>query len=140
MPQDYEIYDITSIKNNQNIPINDYGQLLLDLCIATKLIILVGRTRADLQGHITYISLKGCSTVELVLAFEICLLGKELIQYFSVLDLSHLSYHCPILFKLSKINSNISLKKQNESKSVKLEENCYGTFGKKLLRRIPSKV
>ena len=43
-PQDYEIHSINSIRNNQDISINDYGQLLLDLCIAAKLRILNGNT------------------------------------------------------------------------------------------------
>ena len=49
LPQDYEIDSITSIGNNQNISINDYG-----------------RTKEDLQGHITYIENKEHSTVDLV--------------------------------------------------------------------------
>ena len=34
---------------------NEYGQQLLDLCIETKLMILNGRTRGELQGHLTYV-------------------------------------------------------------------------------------
>ena len=60
--QDYEIESITSIRNNQNISINDYGQQLLDLFIAAKLRFLNGTTRGDFQGHITYTGIK--STVQ----------------------------------------------------------------------------
>ena len=97
LPQSYEIDSITSIKNNQDISINDNGRQLLDLCIAAKLRILNGRTGGDLQGHITYIGNKGHSAVDLVLASEICLLQSCLIQYLSVLVLNHLLDHCPIL-------------------------------------------
>ena len=83
MPRDYEIDGITSITNNQSISINDYGQQLLDICIAAKLRILNGRTRRDLQGHITYIGNKELSTVDLVLASETCLLQLGLNQYLS---------------------------------------------------------
>ena len=80
LSQNYEIDSITSIRNNQNISINHYGQQLLDLCIAGKLRILNGRTRGDLQGHITDKGNKGHSTVDLVLASEICLIQSGLIE------------------------------------------------------------
>lgn len=47
-----------SKKFNQNVSINDYGQILLNLYAATKLRILNGRTRGDLQGHISCIEQK----------------------------------------------------------------------------------
>ena len=81
---------ITSIRNNQDILIDEYGQQLLDICITAKVKILNDRTRGDLQGHITYIGNKGHSTVDSVLASEICLLQSVLIQYLLVLDLNHL--------------------------------------------------
>ena len=81
LPQDYEIDSITLIRNNQDILINQYGQQLLHFCIAVKLRILHGRTRGYHQGHITYIGNKWHSTVDLVLASEICLLQSDLIQY-----------------------------------------------------------
>ena len=87
MPQDYKIDSRTLRRNNQDISINDYGQQLLDFCIAAKLRILDGRNRGDLKEHLTYIGDKGHSTVDLVLASEICLLQSGLIQYLSVLDL-----------------------------------------------------
>ena len=59
LPQDYEIDSITSLRNNQDISMNGYGQYLLDLCTGARLRILNGRTRRDLQGHITYIGNKG---------------------------------------------------------------------------------
>ena len=103
---------------------NDYGQQLLDLCIAAKLRILTGRTRGDLQGHIPHIGNKGHSTVDLVLASEICLLQLGLIQYLSVLDFNHLSDHRPILLKLSNLNpmSTHSFRNKTEPMNVTLEE------------------
>ena len=121
MPQDYEIDGITSIKIKQDISINEYSHQLLDLCIAAKLRFLNDRTRGDLQGHITYIGNKGHSTVDLVLASEICLLQSCLIQYLSVLDLHHLSDHCPVLLKLSSLDpiSTHSLRNQTEPKNTR---------------------
>ena len=51
LPQYYEIDSITSIRNNQDISVNDYGEQLLDLC-RTDGRTLNGRTRGVLQGHI----------------------------------------------------------------------------------------
>ena len=69
MPQDYEI-DITSVRNNQDISINDYGQQLWDLCIAANLRIC-NRTKGDFQGDITNIGYKVLSTVDLLLASQL---------------------------------------------------------------------
>ena len=137
LPQDHEKDRITSIRNNEAISINDYGQQLLDLCIAAKLRILNGRTRGDLQGHITYIGNKGHSTVDLVLASEICLLQSGLIQYLSVLDLNHLSDHRPILLKLLSLNpfSTHSLENQTEPMNVTLEEKQLQYKWKKTLEK-----
>ena len=141
MRQDYEIDSITSIRNNQHISINEYGQQLLDLCIATKLRILNGRTMGDLQGHITYIGNTGHSTVDLVLASEICLLQSGLIQYLSVLDLNHVSDHRPILLKLSSLHpiSTHSLRNKTEPKNVTLEEKQPQYKWKKHLRKTTQK-
>ena len=124
MPQDYEIDSFTSIRNHQVISINDYGQQLLDVCIAAKLRILNGRTRGDPQGHITYIGNKGHSTAVLVLVSEICLLQSGLIHYLSVLDLNNSSDLRPILLKLSSLNSISSHSFGNpiELMNVTLEE------------------
>ena len=71
-----------------------------------------------------YIENKGHSTVDLVLATEICLLQSGLIQLLSVLDLNHLSDHRPILLKLSSFHpiSTHSLRNQTEPENVTLEE------------------
>ena len=97
---------------------------MLDLCIAAKLRIINGRTRGDLQGRITYIGNKGHSTVDLVLASEICFLQSGLIQYLSVLDLNYLSDHRSTLLKLSSFNPILThlLGNQTEPMNVILEE------------------
>ena len=102
LPQDYELYKIRSVRNNQDTSVNDYGQQLLDLCIETKLRILNGRTRGDLQRHLTYVDFDGCSTVDLVSTSEASLTNSTIVQYFSVQDLNFLSDHRPILFKLTR--------------------------------------
>ena len=102
--QDYEIESITSIRNNQNISINDYGQQLLDLFIAAKLRFLNGTTRGDFQGHIIYTGNKEHSTVDSMLASEMSFLQSGLIQYRVGLNLNCLLDHRPILLKLSSLH------------------------------------
>ena len=104
MLQDYEIESITSIRNNQNISINDYGQQLLDLFIAAKLRFLNGTTRGDFKGHITYTGNKEHSRVDSMLASEMSFLQSGLIQYRLGLDLNCLLDHRPILLKLSSLH------------------------------------
>ena len=89
----------------------------------------------------TYIGNKGRSTLDLVLASEICLLQSVLIQYLSVLDLNHLSDHCPMLLKLSSLNpiSTYSLGNQTEPMNVKLEEKQPQYNWKKHLRKTMQK-
>ena len=137
MPQYYEIDSITSIKNNQDISINYYGQKLLDFCIAVKLRVLNGRTIGSLQGHTTYVGNKGHSTVDLVLASEICHLQSGLIHYLSVLYLKHLSYNRRILLKISSLNpiSTHSLRNQIEPKNVTLDEKQSQYKKKKTLEK-----
>ena len=77
---------------------------------------------------------KGHSTVDFVLAPEICLMQSGLIPYLSVLDLNHLSDHCPIFLKLSSLNP-ISTKPMN----VKLEEKQPQFKWKKHLRNTMQK-
>ena len=79
LPQDYELDTIRSVRNNQYTSVNEYGQQLLDLCIETKLMILNGRTRGDLQGHLTYVGFHGCSTVDLVLTSEASLTKSTIV-------------------------------------------------------------
>ena len=51
LPQVYELDTIRSVRNNQETPVNEYGQQLLDLCIEAELRILNDRTHGDVQGH-----------------------------------------------------------------------------------------
>ena len=72
---------------------------MIQLCIASKLRVLNGRTRRDLQGHFTYLGYEGCSTVDLVLASE-NIFQTNLIQYLSVQTFTTFSDHRLILLKI----------------------------------------
>ena len=73
---------------------NEYGQQLLDLCIETKLGILNGRTRRDLQGHLRYVGFHGFSTVDLVLTSEASLIKSTKVQYHRRSCTSWHAYRC----------------------------------------------
>ena len=53
LPCDYELDTFTVSRNKEDVSINYFGQQLLKLRIAAKLRILNGRTRGDLQVHLT---------------------------------------------------------------------------------------
>ena len=40
-------------RNDEDISLNNYAEQLIQLCIASKLRVLNGRTRGNLQGHST---------------------------------------------------------------------------------------
>ena len=100
LPENYELNTHLTRRNNEDISINRYGEQLIDLCIASKLRILNGRTRGDFQGHFTYVGYNGCSSVDLILASENILTQLSLVGYLSVQELNPLSDHKTLLLKL----------------------------------------
>ena len=70
LPGDYELDAYAVSRNNEDVSINCFCQQLLKHCITAKLRNLNGRTRDDLQGHLTSFVFQGCSTVDLVLVCE----------------------------------------------------------------------
>ena len=99
LPEGYELDTFTTHKNNEDVSLNSYGEQLIQLCIASKLRVLNGRTRGDLQGHFTYLGYQSCSTVDLVLASE-NIFQTNLIQYLSVQTFTAFSDQRPILLKI----------------------------------------
>ena len=95
----YELDTFTTHRNNEDVSLNSFGEQLIQLCIASKLRVLNGRTRGDLQGHFTYLGYQGYSTVDLVLASE-NIFQTNLIQYLSVQTFTTFSDHRPILLKI----------------------------------------
>ena len=99
LPEGYELNNFTTHRNNEDVSLNNYGEQLIRLCIVSKLRVLNGRTRGDLQGHFTYLGYQGYSTVDLVLASE-NIFQTNLIQYLSVQTFTTFSDHRPILLKI----------------------------------------
>ena len=64
LPEGYELDTFTTHRNNEDVSLNSYGEQLIQLCVASKLRVLNGRTREDLQGHFIYLGYRGCSTVD----------------------------------------------------------------------------
>ena len=101
LPEGYELDTFTTHRNNEDVSLNSYGEQLIQLCIPSKLRVLNGRTRGDLQGHFTYLGYQGCSTVDLVLASE-NIFQTNLIQYHPVKTFTTFSYHRSILLQISR--------------------------------------
>ena len=51
--QGCQLDTFTMNRNNEDVSLNGYGEQLIQLCIVSKLMVLNGRTRGDLQGHFT---------------------------------------------------------------------------------------
>ena len=74
---------INSLRNNQDKTVNNYGNNLIDYCIATRSYIANGRTLGDLRGKFTCHQPSGSSTVDYAIISENM---KNLVKYFKVLD------------------------------------------------------
>ena len=87
------------VSNDTDIPdrcncdqtVNSYGEKLIELCQSTEHVILNGRFRGDSLGYFTYMSKVGSSVVDYFLANTNL---YNLVSYFRVSPLSHLSDHC----------------------------------------------
>ena len=117
LPDDYQVDKITTLRNNQDIHVNEYGEKLIDFTIATKCKILNGRTLGDYIGKYTYLGYNGASTVDYILASEAFLLQKH-IHTFNVDDITHLSDHRPLTLQL-KYQKVVEKEQNNETLSPK---------------------
>jgi exonuclease III len=80
-------------RNNCDSKVNKYGKMLTELCQTTQHMILNGRFLGDSLGYQTYMSTNGCSAVDYILANAEL---YQIVQYFRVSPLCHLSDHCMI--------------------------------------------
>ena len=71
---------------------NEYGRKLVELCIATNLLIVNGRTKSDPMGSFTWYTCNGSSVVDYVLG------SRDIIDYMDlkVDNMNALSDHCSI--------------------------------------------
>ena len=99
LPEGYKLDTSTTHRNNEDVSLNSYGEQLIQLCIASKLRVLNGRTRGDLEGHFTYLGYQGCCPVDLVLDSE-NIFQINLIQHLSVQTFTTFSDHRRILLKI----------------------------------------
>ena len=126
LPEGYELDTVATHRNNENVSLNSYGEQLIQLSIASKLRVLNGRKRGDLQGHFTYLGYPGCSTVDLVLASE-NIFQTNSIQYFSIQTSMTFSDHRPILLKiLWKYSTRVD---ETKISNCILEVNRKGLYG-----------
>ena len=92
LPEGYELDTFKMHRNNDDVSLNSYGEQLVQLCRGSKLRVLNGRKRGDLQGNFTYLRYQGCSIVDLVLASE-NIFQTNLIKYLSVQTFTTFSDH-----------------------------------------------
>ena len=83
---------------------NEHGPQLIDICFASKLQMLNGRTREDFQGDLAYVEYHVCSTVDSVLSSEKTLIDPTIVQYLKILELHVLSDHKHALLNLFASN------------------------------------
>lgn len=90
-------------RKNQDKETNHFGKQLLDLCAVEGIHLVNGRTNSDLLGNFTFISNRGCSTI------DYCIADSAMFKYigdFKVLDVD-ISLHLPILRTLNIVNNSI---------------------------------
>ena len=90
-----------SLRNSEDLSVNEYGEYITGICIASNLGTLNERTTDDIQRHLTYLGYNACRTADLVLSSEATLLDPAIIQYLLILELDILSDHKPVLLKFS---------------------------------------
>ena len=96
LPEGYELDTFTTHRKNEDY---SYGEQLMQLCITSKLRVLNGSTRGNLQGYFTYIGYQGCSIVNLVLVSE-KVFQTKFIQYLSVKTFTTFSDHRSIILRI----------------------------------------
>ena len=138
LPEFYKRDTFVRERVNQDKTINKFGEELRELCISTNLKILNGRTLGDLTGQFTYIGKNGCSTVDYILVSEDIMTGDDdIITYFKVANLNHLSDHRLISVKLGKniiaANNNNNIKETIKLSTLqKYNKPCREHFTKTL--------
>lgn len=94
LPEDYT-FDTQKPRNSMDLHgnVTQHGKLLLDLCIASQLRILNGRTKGDTLGAFTYFDNKGSSTIDYFICSE---QFQSQVMAMRIHPLSYVSKHCQI--------------------------------------------
>ena len=99
LPVPYYIgQDSCRSRNNMDNQNNSYGKAFVNMCCNINCHILNGRVAGDLNGKLTCHQYGGSSLVDYGAGSKNLI---EKIQFFKVLQLNHLSDHCPISISLS---------------------------------------
>lgn len=92
LPVDYQT-DHQNIRNNLDTKKNTHGKCLIDMCIATQLRIINGRTVGDTFGNYTYHDSRGSSTID----YFICNTNlQNKIWGVNIQNINYLSRHCQV--------------------------------------------
>jgi exonuclease III len=85
------------LRQNYDKVIDSNGRKLIDICLATGLLIANGRLENDEKGKYTFCSQRGASTVDYLLLH---LRNFNTISHFYIHDFNEFSDHAPISFEL----------------------------------------
>ena len=94
---------VSTNRNNRDSTISPFGTRLVEMCLASNLKFLNGRTKGDLLGQFTCYTINGKSAVDYVITSE-TIIPK--ILYFTVEPPTYNTCHSPLSFAL-KIQSQI---------------------------------
>jgi hypothetical protein len=89
----YASLRIPESRNSKDPHVNNYGKSLIDVCTASDLCILNGRTIGDVMGNTTCYTYNGCSVVDYVIVSPPL---HRSVASFQVKSLSPLSDHCQL--------------------------------------------
>ena len=109
-----------------NIKTDDYGRMLLDLCISSQCRILNGRTLGDTVGNLTSFQYNGCAVV------DYCVVDQRLldsVNFFKIGDFTTFSDHCQLTacFSLNHFENNYKLERKSP-KGIKWSKNVADVF------------
>ena len=109
-----------------NIKTDDYGRMLLDLCISSQCRILNGRTLGDTVGNLTSFQYNGCAVV------DYCVVDQRLldsVNFFKIGDFTTFSDHCQLTacFSLNHFENNYKLERKSP-KGIKWSKNVADAF------------
>ena len=93
LPHDYELDMLMKKRHNVDKIANSHGQNLINLCIASRMRILNGRTPGDFVGRLTCYNQQGASSVDYILCHDSFI---QNIACTNVKNLTQHSKHCPV--------------------------------------------
>jgi exonuclease III len=126
----FEKLGIPKSRCSMDSTVNGFGKSLLDLCTATNLCILNGRTLGDMRGRLSSYSYQGSSVVDYTIISPIL---YDKVVSFQICPLSPLSDHCQISVCL-RVENSVATGNQTTKHNIRRQPTRY--YGIQNLREI----